>query len=66
MLTGPGEDRHEEEGQQERPREMDLKRGRQGEAEEKEARPRRYQVCREGDGMSSKKLTKKRQPRKSR
>ena len=39
MLTCPGQDGHQEEGQQERPREMDLKRGRQGEAQEEEAAP---------------------------
>src|SRR5262249_14457250 len=47
MLASPGDDGHQDKGQQERPREMDLKRGRQREAQEEEARSRRYQVCRE-------------------
>src|SRR5262249_58270770 len=48
MRASPdNEDRHEER-QQERPREVELRRGRHGESHEKEACSRRDQVAREG------------------
>src|SRR5262249_53580745 len=53
MLASPGKDGDQDEGHQERPREVEFKRGPQEKAhkekaQEEEARSRRYEVCREG------------------